>query len=83
MYFFFSHNRLIERSCQKQCQHTSCQACYFKTKRESRCSKCATDDFKCMLTFSKCVRREQCTKHKFPCEPHQKVCFFKNIYFLF
>ncbi|XP_057309925.1 cysteine-rich motor neuron 1 protein-like isoform X1 [Hydractinia symbiolongicarpus] len=65
-------NVVIRRTCQQPCQHTVCQACYFKTKREPPCPKCATDDFGCMKRFSKCVRKDACTRHKYPCEPHQK-----------
>ncbi|XP_057309973.1 uncharacterized protein LOC130647973 [Hydractinia symbiolongicarpus] len=65
-------NAVIDRSCQRKCQHTHCQACYFKTKRESPCPRCATDDFECMKTFASCIRHETCTKHKYPCEAKQK-----------
>lgn len=65
-------NVIISRRCQQPCQHTVCQACYFKTKREPPCPKCLLDDFQCMKKFSKCVRKDTCTRHKFPCEPHQK-----------
>lgn len=65
-------NVVIARNCQRPCQHTVCQACYFKTRREPPCSRCGRDDFDCMRKFSKCVRKDTCTRHKFPCEPHQK-----------
>lgn len=65
-------NVIIERSCQQPCQHTVCQACYFKTKREPPCRKCARDDFNCMKGFARCLKKDTCTRHKFPCEPHQR-----------
>lgn len=65
-------NVIISRKCQAPCQHTVCQACYFKTKREPPCPRCAYDDFQCMVKFAKCVRKDTCTRHKYPCEPHQK-----------
>ena len=64
---------MVKRDCQKKCQHTSCQACYFKTKRESPCPKCLTDDYSCMKKFSKCIRAETCTRQKHPCKAHKKV----------
>jgi len=65
-------NVVIPRTCQRPCQHTICQACYFKTRREPPCTRCAHDDFDCMRKFSRCVRKDTCSRHKFPCEPHQK-----------
>lgn len=80
--FPLSDNVIIERECQKPCQHTVCQACYFKTKREPPCPRCAFDDFQCMAKFAKCVRKDTCTRHKYPCEPHQKVLFKNLIFFV-
>jgi len=65
-------NALVSRGCQRQCQHTSCRACFFKTKRESPCPKCSHDDFDCMQNFSKCIRAETCYRQKHPCKPHKK-----------
>jgi len=65
-------NVIISRTCQQPCQHTICNACYFKTKREPPCPKCTHDDFECLKAFSKCVKRDTCTRHKFPCESHQR-----------
>jgi len=77
LFFYFSDNVILSRKCQQPCQHTVCQACYFKTKREPPCPRCSTDDFQCMKKFSKCVRKDTCTRHKYPCEAHQKVWAFQ------
>ena len=71
--FTFRDNRLVKRECQKDCQHTSCQACYFKTKKESPCPKCSNNDFTCMKEFAKCVKAETCSRQKHPCKKNKKV----------
>lgn len=52
--------------CHSQCQHTSCSACRF-TKPPS-CRKCAEDDFRCLRKFGKCIRKDTCSRRKFPCK---------------
>ncbi|XP_061193985.1 uncharacterized protein LOC133202224 [Saccostrea echinata] len=53
------------RDCQFPCQHTSCQACRFIA--EPKCKSCLKDDFRCLKRYGKCVKRQYCTKRKFPC----------------
>jgi len=62
-----TRNHEKKRSCQAPCQHTTCQACYFKTKDEPPCRKCSANDFDCLKKFGKCVKRELCTRAKYPC----------------
>lgn len=52
--------------CQGDCQHTSCHACQFF--RDTSCTKCRQDDWKCLRDFGKCVKRETCTRTKYPCK---------------
>ena len=74
-------NHEKRRSCQAPCQHTTCQACYFKTKDEPPCRKCSTNDFDCLKKFGKCVKRELCTRAKYPCMAKAKVCVMISWYF--
>lgn len=57
----------VSRSCQSPCQHTSCQACRFEW--EPKCKACQKDDFRCLKRYGKCVKRQYCTKRKYPCKP--------------
>eukprot|EP00105_Crassostrea_gigas_P035671 XP_019919819.1 PREDICTED: uncharacterized protein LOC105320919 isoform X2 [Crassostrea gigas] len=57
----------VSRSCQSPCQHTSCQACRFES--EPKCKACQKDDFRCLKRYGKCVKRQYCTKRKYPCKP--------------
>ncbi|KAL5004174.1 hypothetical protein ScPMuIL_017630 [Solemya velum] len=51
--------------CQDDCQHTSCSACYFQTQLD--CVKCAKGDYSCLRRFGKCIKRDTCSRRKFPC----------------
>ncbi|XP_065059750.1 cysteine-rich motor neuron 1 protein-like [Rhopilema esculentum] len=62
-----SKNHEKHRPCQAPCQHTTCQACYFEQKDEPPCRKCAKNDFDCLRRFGRCVKREICTRAKYPC----------------
>ncbi|KAH3836972.1 uncharacterized protein LOC127880299 [Dreissena polymorpha] len=52
--------------CQSKCQHTSCSACRFV--EESACRKCRQDDFRCIKKFGNCMRKETCSRKRFPCK---------------
>ncbi|XP_052791401.1 uncharacterized protein LOC128225570 [Mya arenaria] len=52
--------------CHAHCQHTSCSACRFVDKPD--CRKCTKDDFRCLHKFGKCMRKETCSRKKFPCK---------------
>ncbi|CAH1796485.1 unnamed protein product [Owenia fusiformis] len=60
-----------KQNCQGDCQHTSCSACRF-VNDEPDCIKCRRDDFQCMKNYGKCVRKQVCTRHKFPCKKKSK-----------
>lgn len=62
-----SKNTKLQRTCQFPCQHTTCQACYFVPKDEPPCRKCSKDDFDCLKKFGRCVKRDACTRAKYPC----------------
>ncbi|XP_022105493.1 cysteine-rich motor neuron 1 protein-like [Acanthaster planci] len=55
-----------KKSCQGECQHTSCMACEFVA-LEPDCGRCGRDDFRCMRQFAKCIRRQVCSKAIWPC----------------
>ncbi|XP_013782340.1 uncharacterized protein LOC106466591 isoform X1 [Limulus polyphemus] len=59
------YNAEKKQECQGACQHTSCRACEFV--EGSTCTKCSPDDFRCLRRFGKCIRRDSCSKKKFPC----------------
>lgn len=61
----------VSQSCQSPCQHTSCQACNFES--EPKCKACQKDDFRCLKRYGKCVKRQYCTKRKYPCKPQYSV----------
>lgn len=52
--------------CQSTCQHTSCSACKFVT--QPTCRICGEDDFQCLRKFGKCIRKDVCSRRKFPCQ---------------
>ncbi|XP_060594939.1 uncharacterized protein LOC132749238, partial [Ruditapes philippinarum] len=52
--------------CQSKCQHTSCSACKFVA--QPSCRKCANDDFRCMRKFGRCIRKDTCSRRKYPCK---------------
>ena len=69
---FFRDVAEFLQPCQSKCQHTSCSACRFVT--TPSCRKCKQDDFRCMKRFGKCVRKDTCSRRKFPCkEKYSKV----------
>ncbi|KAL4227979.1 hypothetical protein ACF0H5_013417 [Mactra antiquata] len=56
----------VLQPCQSQCQHTSCSACKFVA--QPSCRKCAPDDFRCLRKFGRCVRKDTCSRKKYPCK---------------
>ena len=72
LYHYFRAVAEFLQPCQSKCQHTSCSACRFVT--TPSCRKCKQDDFRCLKKFGKCVRKDTCSRRKFPCkEMYAKV----------
>ncbi|ELU06981.1 hypothetical protein CAPTEDRAFT_176487 [Capitella teleta] len=59
-------NADLKQDCQGDCQHTSCSACRF-VHEPPECQKCDQDDFRCMRSFGTCIKRDFCSRQKFPC----------------
>lgn len=57
----------VKRDCHGKCQHTSCQACSW-VEPPVDCGACRSDDFDCLRRFASCVRRQHCTRDRFPCQ---------------
>lgn len=57
----------LKRECHGSCQHTSCQACSW-VDPDPDCGACASDDFRCIKRFAKCIKRNFCSRQKFPCK---------------
>ncbi|XP_002732928.2 uncharacterized protein LOC100375861 [Saccoglossus kowalevskii] len=62
-----TENANEKRDCQGYCQHTSCRACRF-IDPTPECTKCAKDDEDCIMKFGRCVRKNVCSKDKYPCK---------------
>ncbi|XP_050401996.1 serine protease HTRA1B [Patella vulgata] len=56
----------MHQECQAQCQHTSCSACSYV--KDINCPKCKKNDFRCLKKYGKCIKRNFCTRRKFPCK---------------
>ncbi|XP_067664624.1 insulin-like growth factor-binding protein 7 [Haliotis asinina] len=56
----------VRRDCHGDCQHTSCNACTFQ--REPECPVCRKDDFRCLKKFGKCIKKQTCSRKRYPCK---------------